>query len=154
VVAQLIRFRPCEERDLDRFEVFGTPRHVDYCREEFKRGEDALTILVADEDGAPVGKVHLDFETRAREREAVLIAAAVVPELRSRGIGSALMTAAEWLVRSRGYGAIVLGVEDSNPRARRLYERLGYGAFAKDEFKYLGAPVPNPGVWMRKRLEW
>jgi ribosomal protein S18 acetylase RimI-like enzyme len=115
VVAQLIRFRPCEKR---------------------------------------VGKVHLDFETRAAEREAVLIAAAVVPERRSRGIGTALMTAAERLVRSRGYGAIVLGVEDSNPRARRLYERHGYRAFAKDEFKYVGAPVPNPGVWMRKRLEW
>ncbi|HKD34434.1 MAG TPA: GNAT family N-acetyltransferase [Gaiellaceae bacterium] len=154
MVAQLIRFRPCEKRDLDRFAVFGTPQHVDYCCEEFTRGEDALTILVADEDGAPVGKVHLDFETRAAEREAVLIAAAVVPELRGRGIGRALMRTAERLVRSRGYGAIVLGVEGSNPRACRLYECLGYGAFAKDEFKYLGAPVPNPGVWMRKRLEW
>jgi ribosomal protein S18 acetylase RimI-like enzyme len=153
VVAQLIRVRPCEERDLDRFDVFGTPQHVDYCREEFKRGGDAVTILVADDGGAPVGKIHLDFETRASEQEAVLIAAAVVPELRSRGIGTALMAAAEELVSSRGFGAIVLGVEDSNPRARRLYERLGYDAFATDDFKYLGAPDPNPGVWMRKDLE-
>jgi RimJ/RimL family protein N-acetyltransferase len=54
--------------------------------------------------------------------------------------------------RSRGFRAIVLGVEDSNPQARRLYDRLGYEAFAADDFKYLGAPVPNPGVWMRKEL--
>jgi ribosomal protein S18 acetylase RimI-like enzyme len=141
------------EGDLDRFDVFGTPQHVDYCREEFRRGENAVAILVADDDGVPVGKVHLDFETRAAEREVALIAAAVVPELRSRGIGTALMAAAEELVCSRGYGAIVLGVEDSNPRARRLYERLGYDAFATDDFKYIGAPVPNPGVWMRKELE-
>jgi ribosomal protein S18 acetylase RimI-like enzyme len=153
VVAQLIRIRHCEKRDLDRFDVFGTPQHVGYCREEFERGEDAVTILVADEGGVPVGKVHLDFLTRGPDREAVLIAAVVVPELRSRGIGAALMAAAEELACSRGYGAIVLGVEDSNPGARRLYERLGYDAFATDDFKYLGARVPNPGVWMRKKLE-
>jgi ribosomal protein S18 acetylase RimI-like enzyme len=153
VVAQLIRIRHCEERDLDRFDVFGTPQHVDYCREEFERGEDVVTILVADEGGVPVGKVHLDFVTRSPDREAVLIAAVVVPERRSRGIGAALMAAAEELTCSRGYGAIVLGVEDSNPGARRLYERLGYEAFATDDFEYLGAPVPNPGVWMRKELE-
>lgn len=153
MVAQLIRVRPCVERDLDGFGVFGTPHHVDYCRQEFERGEDAATILVADDGGAPVGKLHLDFVTRRSHREAVLIAAVVVPELRSRGIGTALMAAAEELVCSRGYGAIVLGVEDSNPRARALYERLGYDAFATDDFKYVGAPVPNPGVWMRKELE-
>ena len=153
MVTQAIRIRHCTEGDLDRFDAFGTPHHVDYCRQEFKRGEDEAAILVADDGGALVGKLHLDFVTRRSDQEAVLIAAAVVPELRSRGVGTALMAAAEELVCSRGYGAIVLGVEDSNPGARRLYERLGYAAFATDDFKYLGAPVPNPGVWMRKELE-
>jgi ribosomal protein S18 acetylase RimI-like enzyme len=113
-----------------------------------------VTILVAvDDDDLPMGKLHLDFVTRAAHREAVLIAAAVNPKLQSRGIGTALMGAAEELVCSRGFGGIVLGVEDANPRARRLYERLGYEAFGSDDFKYVGAPVPNPGVWMRKELE-
>ena len=113
-----------------------------------------MTILVAvDEDDVPTGKLHLDFETRRRQGDAVLVAAAVRPELQGRGIGTALMAAAEELTCTRGLRAVVLGVEDSNPRARRLYERLGYEAVAKGNFRYLGAPVPNPGVWMRKELD-
>jgi ribosomal protein S18 acetylase RimI-like enzyme len=154
VVAQAVAIRPCEERDLERFDVFGTPQHVEYCREQYARGTSALTILVAvDGNDLPVGKLHLDFETHLASRTALLIAAGVAPEFRGHGIGTALMAAAEELVCSRGFEAIVLGVEDSNPRARRLYERLGYDAFATDDFKYVGAPVPNPGVWMRKALE-
>jgi GNAT superfamily N-acetyltransferase len=153
VVAQAVAIRPCEERDLERFGVFGSPQHVEYCREQYARGSGALTILIAvDAADVPVGKLHLDFESQAVGRTALLIAAAVAPELRGRGIGTALMAEAEEFVCSRGFEAIVLGVEDSNPRARRLYERLGYEAFAHDDFKYLGAPVPNPGAWMRKEL--
>jgi ribosomal protein S18 acetylase RimI-like enzyme len=154
VVAQAVAIRACEERDLDHFDAFGAPTHVDYCRQQFRRGPAAVTILVAvDEEDRPVGKLHLDFETRASRRQALLVAAAVKPELQSRGIGTALMGAAEQLVCDRGFRGIVLGVEDFNPRARRLYERLGYEAFATDDFKYVGAPAPNPGVWMRKELE-
>jgi ribosomal protein S18 acetylase RimI-like enzyme len=154
VVAQAVAIRLCEERDLEHFRPFGSEQHVAYCREEFGRGPSAVTILVAvDENDAPVGKLHLDFEGRAAERSAILIAAGVTDELRGRGIGTALMHAAEELVCSRGFRAIVLGVEDSNPHARRLYERLGYEAVSTDDFKYQGAPVPNPGVWMRKELE-
>ena len=154
MVAQSVAIRTCEERDLDHFGAFGAPSHVDYCREQFGRGREAVTILVAVDDGdVPIGKLHLDFVTRASHREAVLVAAAVKRELQSRGIGTALMCAAEELVCQRDFNAIMLGVEDYNPRARRLYERLGYVAFASDDFKYVGAPVPNPGVWMRKELE-
>jgi ribosomal protein S18 acetylase RimI-like enzyme len=154
VVARALAIRPCKERDLEHFGAFGSTQHVDYCREQWSRGAEALTILVAaDEQDLPVGKLHLDFETHAHERTAVLIAAAVTTAAQGHGVGTTLIGAAEELVCSRGFGAIVLGVEDSNPRARRLYERLGYEAFARDEFRYLGAPVPNPGTWLRKELE-
>ncbi|HJU37109.1 MAG TPA: GNAT family N-acetyltransferase [Gaiellaceae bacterium] len=148
-----VTVRSCEERDLDRFEPLGGTHHAEYCREQFARGPRALTILVAaDEDDVPVGKVHLDFEERAGEEAAVLVAAAVILEVRGRGIGTELMLRAEELTRERGCRAIVLGVEDFNPRARRLYERLGYAAFAEHDFRYTGAPIPNPGVWLRKEL--
>ncbi len=154
MVAQAVVIRPCEERDLVHFEAFGAPHHVRYCHDEFARGPAALTILVAvEDDDVPVGKVHLDFKTRADEGAAVLIAAVVAPEFRGGGIGTELMRAAKACVCSRGVGTIVLGVEDSNPRARRLYERLGYQVVGTDSFVYVGAPVPNPGVWMRKELE-
>ena len=155
MVAHAIAIRACEDRDLEQFTKLGGPLHVKYCRDEFARGPEALTILVAtDADDTPLGKVHLDFEARGREGVVVLHAASVAPGFQGGGIGTELMHAAEALVCERGYGAIVLGVEDSNPDARRLYERLGYGVDGAGDFPYLGAPTPNPGVWMRKDLQW
>ena len=112
-----------------------------------------IAVTAVDERDEPTGKAHLDFAERAADREVVLLAALVAPELRGRGIGTELMHTAESVVCAHGYRAIVLGVEDSNAPAKSLYERLGYEAFATDNFVYVGAPSPNPGVWMRKELE-
>jgi ribosomal protein S18 acetylase RimI-like enzyme len=132
----------------------GGPTHVQRCRDEFGRGPEALAILVAvGPDDTPVGKVHLDFQARADEGIAVLIAATVTPALQGGGIGTQLMHAAETFACGRGYEAIALGVEDSNAGARRLYERLGYREVGRGDFPYTGAPTPNPGVWMQKDLE-
>jgi ribosomal protein S18 acetylase RimI-like enzyme len=132
----------------------GGPSHVQRCRDEFGRGREALAILVAvGSDDTPVGKVHLDFQARASERIAILLAASVTPAFQGGGIGTQLMHAAETLACERGYEAIVLGVEDSNTGARRLYERLGYREVSRGDFPYTGAPIPNPGVWMQKDLE-
>ena len=50
----------------------------------------------------------------------------IVPDLRSRGIGSLLLGHAEYLALECGYTQIGLGVGVDNPGARRLYERRGY----------------------------
>ena len=50
----------------------------------------------------------------------------VVPELRSRGIGTALLSAAEDEARARGAARLTLTVSVENAHARRLYERHGY----------------------------
>ena len=73
--------------------------------------------------------------------------------MRRRGICTALMRAAEVFASEEGFAALELGVEDTNPDARRLYERLGYRSVARMDFLYDGAPTPNPGVLMRKELE-
>ncbi|MFB6605169.1 GNAT family N-acetyltransferase [Streptomyces noursei] len=54
---------------------------------------------------------------------------AVIPALQSHGIGTLLILAAEGRMRARGVRRAELGVEESNPRARSLYERLGYVAY-------------------------
>jgi GNAT superfamily N-acetyltransferase len=46
--------------------------------------------------------------------------------MRSRGIGTALIAAAERRATSREIGEIGLGVADDNPRAAALYLRLGF----------------------------
>jgi ribosomal protein S18 acetylase RimI-like enzyme len=50
----------------------------------------------------------------------------VAPEARGRGIGSALLTAIMNEGRNRGYPSLRLDVIDTNPRARALYERVGF----------------------------
>jgi ribosomal protein S18 acetylase RimI-like enzyme len=153
VVTHASAIRQCEERDLEHFDGLGSARHVRYCRDEYARGAEVLSILVAvDADDLPVGKVHLDFESRAADGIAILVAASVRPDLRGLGIGTELMRAAELLAHERGRRAIVLGVEDSNPAARRLYGRLGYEVVGVGNLDYEGAPQPNPGIWMQKEL--
>lgn len=50
----------------------------------------------------------------------------VAPERRSQGLGAQLLAFAEAQARTQGLGQISLDVADSNPRARALYERLGF----------------------------
>ena len=121
-LTERVTIRACEPRDLAHFESFSSAPHLQYCRDEFARGEALAILLAVDADDRPVGKLHLDFEVKADERVAVLLAAVVAPSLRGRGIGSELMHAAEGLVRDRGFGIVELGVEDNNPDARRLYD--------------------------------
>ena len=46
--------------------------------------------------------------------------------LQGLGIATMLIGAGEQRVHARGLAFAALGVEDNNPRARRLYQRLGY----------------------------
>jgi ribosomal protein S18 acetylase RimI-like enzyme len=50
----------------------------------------------------------------------------VYQALQSCGIGTILIQAAEQRIRARGLRRAELAVEQVNPRARALYDRLGY----------------------------
>ena len=50
----------------------------------------------------------------------------VVPDLRSQGLGAALMGAIAAEARLRGYASVRLDVVEGNRRAQALYRRLGY----------------------------
>lgn len=54
---------------------------------------------------------------------------AVHGALQSCGIGTILIKAAEQRIRDRVLRRAELAVEEDNPRARALYERLGYAAY-------------------------
>ncbi|MBH5335503.1 GNAT family N-acetyltransferase [Streptomyces pactum] len=74
--------------------------------------------------GAPVAKCGIDYGES--EGAGTLWQLVVHPELRSRGIGTLLIRAAEERITARGLRRAELAVEEDNPRARELYERLGY----------------------------
>jgi GNAT superfamily N-acetyltransferase len=50
----------------------------------------------------------------------------VAPELRGRGLGSTLLTAAEAITRERGGELLEINVDGDDIDARRFYERHGY----------------------------
>jgi GNAT superfamily N-acetyltransferase len=54
---------------------------------------------------------------------------AVVPGRRGRGAGAALLAAAEAEARDAGCCKLTLEVQDTNLRARGLYERVGFRQF-------------------------
>jgi ribosomal protein S18 acetylase RimI-like enzyme len=73
--------------------------------------------------GLPVAIGGIDYATFAGAGEIMQLS--VRPALQSCGIGTILILAAEQRIRARGLRRAELGVEESNPRARALYERLG-----------------------------
>ncbi len=94
------------------------------------------TVLVAEIGEGLAGFVHVetavDFFTR--ERHGHISTIVVAPGHERRGVGRALMDAAEEWCRERGYRLLTLHVFEQNGAARRLYERAG---FRVDTIKYL-----------------
>jgi ribosomal protein S18 acetylase RimI-like enzyme len=94
-------------------------------------------LRTAYDDGAEVGMLWLRIETRSDGRRAFVGDVSVREEVRRRGYGEAIMTAAEALGRNLGATSIALNVFGHNTGARALYEGLGY---------------ETTSVQMRKRL--
>ncbi|HEV2621518.1 MAG TPA: GNAT family N-acetyltransferase [Frateuria sp.] len=82
-------------------------------------------VLVADAgDEGLLGSALVFF--RKGSAVARLYSIATAPAARGRGIGTALLTAAEQAARQRGSRALRLEVRVDNPTAIGLYERAGY----------------------------
>jgi len=64
-------------------------------------------------------------------------AVAVHRDVRGQGVGTRLVQAALAHAREQGFDAVSLGVIDTNPGARRLYERLGFEARATHHYPFL-----------------
>jgi ribosomal protein S18 acetylase RimI-like enzyme len=76
--------------------------------------------------GLPVALGGVDYEVNPEAGH--LWQLAVHAALQSCGIGTVLIAAAERRIRARGRHWAELAVEETNARARSLYERLGYTA--------------------------
>ena len=78
------------------------------------------------------------------------------PDNRGQGIGTQLLQAVEALAQSEGKRRITLEVEAINPRAKRLYERVGFGAekFAKLPWPWRKAFSFSGSYCMSKDVTW
>jgi len=89
---------------------------------------DAVVLAAVDAAGRGLGFVHIhatsDFFTGEKHGHVSDLVVASAAE--GRGVGRALMAAAEQWARDQGYRLLSLNVFEENHRARELYTRLGY----------------------------
>jgi len=87
------------------------------------------TILIAEDDGRRAGfLILLDAlpDEVSMAPQAFVAYMAVEPDVQRRGIGRALLNAAEGLARERGLPTIAMMVTESNVPALDLYTSSGY----------------------------
>jgi GNAT superfamily N-acetyltransferase len=123
----------CREEDVEALNTAIPTRRQLHLRRFRRQREHKSTYLLAWLGGIPVG--HLDILWEGSDLESVrehlpdcpeLNAIVVAPDYRSKGIGSQLIRAAEAMVKDRGFRKACIGVATDNPRAKKLYESLGY----------------------------
>jgi ribosomal protein S18 acetylase RimI-like enzyme len=118
----------CRE-DLARLGWSGNPAHLRSVARALGRvalGEVEYLVVRAP-GGEPVAKGGIDYTQH--DTAGTLWQLATHSQLQSLGLGTCLIAEAERRIRQRGLPWAMLSVEDDNPRARALYERLGYAAW-------------------------
>jgi ribosomal protein S18 acetylase RimI-like enzyme len=96
--------------------------------ERARRGEVDY-LAACPPSGLPVAIGGIDYAENPGA--GTLMQLSVHPALQSCGIGTLLIEAAEQRILARRLHRAELGVEESNPRARALYDRLGYTAYGR-----------------------
>ena len=95
------------------------------------RDQANALVLLAFVDDRPVGVAVCFFAFSTFKALPLLNIhdLAVLPQHRGRGIGRALLEAAERHARAKGCCKLTLEVQDDNTRARNLYRRFGFNDF-------------------------
>lgn len=127
---------------------WSAPLHLAHVAEALKRvpSGEVEYLAVRAPVGQPVAMGGIDFA--ARRDAGTLWQLLTHPELRGLGLGSRLVIEAEARIARRGCRYAGLGVEDNNPRARTLYERLGYVPFGRETASWLQeGPTGRPELY-------
>lgn len=144
-IRDAITVRPCEETDLDRLDRDVPNRSVGVWQAHFaQQTAGSVVFLIAWLGERPIGTGLLDWRGSRAEHAAAAYPGVpsisnlhVHPPFQGHGAGSALIAAAEGIAAGRGHTRVTIGVGLDNPRAARLYLRLGYrGTGIQDESRY------------------
>jgi ribosomal protein S18 acetylase RimI-like enzyme len=130
----------------------GSPLHIESIRTALTRvpSGEVEYLVVRAPDGVPIAKGGLEHADPHGPGK--LWQLATHPELQGLGIGTHLVGALETRVRARGIESAWLGVEVNNPRARALYERLGYEAFAEEMDGWQTEDANGRRYWKETRM--
>ena len=114
----------------------GTAAHVRSVADYLARvpSGEVEYLIARGVDGTPVAKGGILYGEVPGVAEIMQLA--THGDLQGLGLGTALIAAAEERIRRRGVAVARVGVEDGNPRARALYERLGYRESGRREVSW------------------
>jgi len=84
------------------------------------------TVFIAESSGSISGYIICGVEDTGEERYGHICSLAVAPELRKKGVGSALVRRAEQAAMIQKATAMQLEVRVSNTSAIQFYTKLGY----------------------------
>lgn len=133
--------RQCKKEDLPLLEKYIPTARYHINRFESQEKGDCL-YLIAWVEGVPVG--HLNLKLKGTDEEYVRNSLGVFPEfnaigtyppeMRSKGVGRALIEKAEKVCKELGFKEIGLAVDTENTRAELLYRRMGFNDSGVGEF--------------------
>jgi ribosomal protein S18 acetylase RimI-like enzyme len=132
-VALELTARGIRAEDLAGLSSWLSPLHVRQVAAAMRReppGSKDFLAVFASANGASVAKGEVNYRSRPGMGE--IGSLAVRADVQSLGIGTFLIEVLEQRIRAHGLAAAMLSVEDNNPRARALYERLGYVAYDRE----------------------
>lgn len=135
----------------DRLARLDYVRGAERFRESISTGSE--DIYVVEQTGSVAGFLALgpcrdgDMD---KEPAGEIYALYLSPEYWRRGIGRSMCLKAEGILKSQGYSLIVLWVFESNQRARKFYEAMGFMADGCRKVLNVGASVN--GVRYRKAV--
>ena len=129
--------RDVRATDLPLLEWFGSYAQMRRMEEDNYRDVQAgaKLWLVAEVNAFPVGhlKVNLRVQDPVRGNpRGYIFALRVLDPFQGLGLGTMLIRSAERALRARGFRYASIAVAKDNPRARRLYERLGYSIYREE----------------------
>lgn len=144
-----VAVRRCEAGDVESITATEPPgaRVAERLFARQERGESLFRV--AWQDGVPVGSGEVVLAGRRELRNLH-----VVDAYRGRGVGTAVIRAAE--EASAEAGTLSIGVGAENLAARRLYERLGYrgtGELTTTTYTYVDADGEHEATETDERLE-
>lgn len=127
-----VRVRDLLPPDLPACTWSGSALHLRQVERELLRAAagEVNYLAVSTPVDLPVAIGGIDYQKS--EGAGTLWQLAVLPALQSCGLGTQLVRAAEQRITDRGLCRAELAVEEDNPRARALYERLGYVAYGRE----------------------
>ena len=86
------------------------------------------------------------YERKPKPGELVMDGIAVRSNARGKGIGTSLLEEIRMLAEQQGFNRVRLDVIDTNPKAKKLYERMGFRAIKTESFPYLEKLLGFGGV--------